>query len=60
MIKDFKIFGCGDFLSGGRIIAFISLMESIVKIVISVIFITWIKNYESQNQPNNMKKGLKN
>lgn len=53
-MKDFKIFGCGDFLSGGRIIAFISLMESVVKIVISTVFITWIKNSESQP---NMNKG---
>lgn len=40
----FKIFGCENFLSAGRIIAFISLMESVVKILITTVFIMWI-NY---------------
>lgn len=39
----FKIFGCENFLSAGRIIAFISLMESLVKILITTVFIMWIK-----------------
>lgn len=34
MRSNFKVFGCADFLNGGRIIAIISLLESIIKIFV--------------------------
>lgn len=40
-MKQFKLFGCHDYLSGGKIIAIISLVENIVKSWVSVTFILW-------------------
>jgi hypothetical protein len=43
-MKAFKLFGCQDFITGGKIVSVISLLENFVKIVVSVVFFLWAEN----------------
>lgn len=40
-MKNIKLFGCHDFITGAKIIAVISLVENFVKILVSVMFLVW-------------------
>jgi hypothetical protein len=42
-MKTFKLFGCQDFITGGKIVAIISLLENFVKIVVSAVFLLLVK-----------------
>jgi hypothetical protein len=53
-VKVFKVFGCNDFYTGGKIIAVISLVESFIRTVISVMFLTWSNSFQNGN----IEKGL--
>lgn len=43
-MKKLKLFGCQDFVTGGKIVSIISLLENLVKIVVSVVFLVWAEN----------------
>lgn len=40
-MQKLKLFGCHDFYIGGRIIAFISLVQNFVKVAVSLGFLVW-------------------
>lgn len=52
-MQKLKLFGCYDFYIGGRIIAFISLVQNFVKVAVSFGFVVWAaqepKNLQLQN-----------
>jgi hypothetical protein len=43
-MKTFKLFGCQDFITGGKIVSIISLLENFVKISVSAVFLLMAKN----------------
>lgn len=55
-MKTFKLFGCQDFITGGKIVSIISLLENFVKIVVSVVFLLLV-NFEVKKDVN--KRGEK-
>lgn len=46
-MKALKVFGCHDFYTGGKIIAFITLIENFARAAISLLFLLWT---EEENQ----------
>lgn len=54
MNEKVKVFGCNDFYTGGKIIAIISLVESFIRTVISLMFLTWSNSF----QRGNVERGL--
>lgn len=40
-MKNLTLFGCHDFYIGGKIVTIISTLENLLKILLSVIFLTW-------------------
>ncbi|CRL04243.1 CLUMA_CG017345, isoform A, partial [Clunio marinus] len=47
-----KIFGCYEFYLGAKIIALISIIENLVKVVVSVIFIIWASTEQQSRKLN--------
>lgn len=50
-MKTFKLFGCQDFVTGGKIVSIISMLENFVKIVVSVVFLLLVK-FEAKKDVN--------
>lgn len=55
-MEKLKLFGCHEYFSGAKIISFISLVENLVKIAISVMFLIWVGRKEENDD---LQKGKK-
>jgi hypothetical protein len=58
-MKTFKLFGCQDFITGGKIVAIISLLENFVKIVVSAVFLLLVRSGSVKELKNGGKSSLK-
>lgn len=58
-MKKFKLFGCQDFVTGGKIVSIISLLENLVKIVVSIVFLIWAGREERNDKMDRGNFGVK-
>ena len=58
-MKTFKLFGCQDFVTGGKIVSIISMLENFVKIVVSVVFLLLVKFKVKKNVDERGEKKVK-